>query len=87
MEKERRKTSDCIAGLNKTVGNGTVHYNESVHYRSHGIGQCLEQEQLRVQWKPRLWKIAEWFFFQKFPLVYVKVSQAWDFLIIIETDK
>lgn len=68
MEKERRNTSDCIPDLNKTGGNGTVHYNKSVPYRSHGVGQCLEQEQLRVQWKARQWKIAKWFFFQNFHL-------------------
>lgn len=45
-----------------------MHYNESVFYKSHGVGHAIESEKQRPVVVERKAKIATYFFFQNFHL-------------------
>ena len=66
--RSKRQTRECILVLNKTRGNAIAHYNESVFYKSHGVGHAVESEKQRTLGMERQAKIETYFFFQNFYL-------------------
>ena len=66
--RSRRRTRECILVLNKTRGNAVAHYEESVFYKSHGVGHAVESEEQKSLGMERQAKIATYFFFQNFHL-------------------